>query len=365
MRKTVLLLLLFSLPLLAQKRAKNVILLLGDAGGVATLNAASILGHGEPQKLYIQSMPYIGLSDTSTDSQWVSDSAAGMTAVVTGVKTQNGVISEGPETVRGKTDGKPLKTILEYAEEHGLSTGVITNMPVVDATPAACYSHANDRKAFSTIFQQLFKPRFGDGVDVLIGPGRGDIEKALKADGLEMTALAQQAGRMMYPSVSAIPADAHQAIAIFDKRDDFSLPEAVDRAVKMLSANKKGYFLMIEGDMHTSGKVEPGLRRALELDDIIRKLSKTVSKDTLILFTADHSFDLRMHGGLKGKPLLTAEDKPEGKGYRGGAVRMDDTHTGEEVIVAAQGPGASAVHGYMPNTKIFHIMMSALGWKEN
>ena len=365
MRKTVLLLVFLSLPLLAQKRAKNVILLLGDAGGVATLNAASILGHGDARKLYIQQMPHIGLSDTSTASQWVSDSAAGMTAIVTGVKTHNGVISQGTDTVRGKQDGAPLKTILEYAEERGLATGVVTNMAVVDATPAACYAHANDRRAYSTIFQQLLKPRFGDGVDILIGPGRSAIEKALTEDGLEMTALLQKSGRQTYPSVSAIPADAGQAIAIFESRDDFSLPEAVERAVKLLSANKKGYFLMVEGDMHTSGKVEPGLRRALELDDIIRKLSRTVSRDTLIIFTADHSFDLRTHGGLRGQPLLTAEDKVEDGAYRGKAVRMDNTHTGEEVIVAAQGPGADKVRGYLDNTDIFRIMMSALGWKAN
>ena len=63
--------------------------------------------------------------------------AVPITAIVTGVKTNNDVISEGPDTVRGKKDGAILKTILEYAEEHGLSTGAITNMPIADATPAA------------------------------------------------------------------------------------------------------------------------------------------------------------------------------------------------------------------------------------
>ena len=45
-----------------------------------------------------------------------------MTAIVTGQKTNNGVISESADSVPGEKDGKPLKTILEYAEERGLST---------------------------------------------------------------------------------------------------------------------------------------------------------------------------------------------------------------------------------------------------
>jgi len=100
----------------------------------ATINAVSAYGHNAPQKLYLQSMPFIGLSDTSTAAEWVSDSAAGMTAIVTGRKTRNGVISQGPDAVRGKQDGTALKTILEYAEERGLSTAVISNMSMADAT---------------------------------------------------------------------------------------------------------------------------------------------------------------------------------------------------------------------------------------
>ena len=47
------------------KKARNVILLLADAGGIPTINAASIYAYNAPQKLFIQSWPYIGLSDTS------------------------------------------------------------------------------------------------------------------------------------------------------------------------------------------------------------------------------------------------------------------------------------------------------------
>src|SRR5688500_12371325 len=176
----------------AQKRAKNVIIFLADAGGLPTLSAASLHGYDAPQKLYIQSWPHIALSDTSTASNWVTDSAAGMTAIVTGVKTHNGVISQGPDTIRGKQDGTPLKTVLEYAEERGLSTGVVSNVNIADATPASCYSQANSRSKFGEIFLQIFKPRFGDGVDLVIGVGRKPISERLLELGKTLEGLATE-----------------------------------------------------------------------------------------------------------------------------------------------------------------------------
>ena len=108
---------------------------LADAGGIPVIAAASLHAHGAPNKLFMQQLPHVGLSDTSTASQIVSDSAAGMTAIVTGQRTHNGVIAQSAATVRGKQDGEALKTILEYAEEHGLSTGVISNDSLTGATP--------------------------------------------------------------------------------------------------------------------------------------------------------------------------------------------------------------------------------------
>ena len=88
--------------------------------------------------------------------------------------------------MRGKTDGAPLKTILEYAEQRGLATGFVTNDSLTGATPASLYAHANDRAQSAAIFQQAFAPRFGDGVDVMIGPGRAAITKSLAAAGVDI-----------------------------------------------------------------------------------------------------------------------------------------------------------------------------------
>jgi alkaline phosphatase len=309
-------------------------------------------------------MPHIGLSETSTASQLVTDSAAGMTAIVTGQRTHNGVVGQSAAAVRGKVDGEPLKTILEYAEERGLATGIVTDDSPAGATPASLYAKAHNRSLTATIFKQLFAPRFGDGVDVVIGAGRGAITKALAAEGLELEAYAREKGRPLLSAVADIPPEATQAIVLLEA-GTFDKGEAVEAAIRVLSRNRRGYFLMVEADTHTD-PIRRGLDRLVAIDRVIEKTAQTVRADTLLLFTADHSFDLRIRGGLQGQPLLEGLEAAEAAAPKGPiripALRMENGHTGEEVLVAARGPGAERVRGYMANTDIFRVMMAAYGW---
>ncbi len=353
------------LPLSAARepRAKNVILFLADAAGIPTVNAASRAGYGEPRRLFVQRLPFIGLSETSTASEWVTDSAAGMTAIVTGVKTHNGVIGQGPDAVRGTKDGTPLKTLLDYAEQHGLATGIISNDSIAGATPAALYAHVNERSRFAEIVVQAFEPHSGDGLEVLIGSAVNE-RAAATAAGTDLDAVAARSGRPLYRSLDAVPADARRAFVFTDQRE-FDLQRAVDTAVAILSRQPKGYFLMVESDAHTD-RPEQGLRHLVEFDRIIERAAQRASADTLMLFTADHSFDLRIHDGKNGDTVLAGLDPASPRAnpsLRLPNVRIDDTHTGEEVLVAARGPGASRVRGYLANTDLFHIMLDAWGWK--
>jgi alkaline phosphatase len=344
-------------------RATNVILFLGDAGGIPTLSAASIHAYGEPRRLYIHSMPYIALAETSAASQWVTDSAAAMTAIVTGRKTHNGVISQSDTAVRGRRDGEPLKTILEYAEEYGLSTGVVTNSSVLSATPAACYAHVNDRKNERDIFTHLLKPRFGDGVDVVMGGGREGVMEAAKASGLTAPEALRSAGFELYDSLDAIPDSARRVVVV--PPGDFDVEAGVRRAIDLLSRNPRGFFLMVESDLHTEELLR-GLDRTVRLDRAIRQTAERMGEDTLILFTADHSYDIRVHDGRRGTPLLPVLDPEFGDdqdSIRLDHVRRDDDHTGEEVLVAAKGPGAARVHGVLSNADVFEIMRAAYGWR--
>jgi alkaline phosphatase len=345
----------------SEERATNVILFLGDAGGFPALHAASVYGHDQPQALFLQQMPHIGLMDTSTASQWVSDSAAGMTAIVTGEKTHNGVISQSATAVRRTSDGEELKTILEYAEERGLSTAVVSNRSMADATPAACYAHSNDRGKTGEIFAQILDPKYGDGVDLVLGAGQTAIHEAMLERGVDLDAALKAKGFEVFPSPEDVPATARRAVALTDD-SEFDLAAVTERAIDILSQNPKGFFLMVECDMHTNN-IKKGLDHVLLMDEIVKQTAARLPDDTLIIFTADHSFDIRIRGGKRGEPILPDDfEQTDAKHQTTGSIRMDNGHTGEQVPVAAQGPGSEKVNGYLVNTDLFHIIMDAYGW---
>ncbi|RKF23108.1 alkaline phosphatase [Altericroceibacterium spongiae] len=349
----------------ASGKAKNVIVFLADAGGVSVLNGASLMGYGEPLKLHVQQWPHLGLSETSPVDDFVSDSANGMSSIMTGVKTHNGVISQGPDGVRGKIDGTPTKTLLEYAEERGLRTGVITTQSIADATPAATYAHSNDRGKQGEIFTQVFAPRFGDGVDVMYGAGRSKIGAKLAEMGTGFDALAKANDRPVYARLADAPADNERPIVVSDKMD---VHAATLRALDILETSESGYLLVVEWDAHTSDP-KKGLQNVVDFDHLMAEVAQRVDLDnTLLLFTADHSFGFQVDGGTRGEPLMAGYDAWKAAGDDSDIVRLDNvlvntSHTAEEVPALAIGAGAEKVRGYFPNTHLFEIMMDAFGWE--
>ena len=345
-------------------RARNIILFLADAGGVPTLSAASLLGYGEPLRLHVQQWPYLGLSETSPVDDFVSDSANGMSSIVTGVKTRNGVISQGPDAVRGQSDGAPTKTLLEYAEERGLWTGVITTQSIADATPAANYAHSNDRGNWGQIFAQAFTPRFGDGVDVMFGAGRQEVGDQLNALGTSFDALGLTHARPIYATLNDAPAGNMRPVVVSDA---MNVHAATLRALDILQQSPRGYFLVVEWDAHTDDP-RAGLQNVVDFDRLIAEMQGRVDlSDTLLVFTADHAFGLQVDGGRRGEPLLEGYDAWKASGDEADLVRLENvlvnrTHTAEEVPVLAVGVGAERVRGYFPNTYLFRVMMDAWGW---
>ena len=134
------------------RHAKNVILFVGDGMGIATITAARILEGqlkgktGEENRLSFDNFPYTALSKTYSWDQQTSDSAPTMTAISTGYKTREGMLSVNHTTPRGECnaaviDSKKVQSILEVAAEHGKATGIVTTARITHATPAALYAH--------------------------------------------------------------------------------------------------------------------------------------------------------------------------------------------------------------------------------
>jgi alkaline phosphatase len=187
------------------KKAKNVILFVGDGMGVSTVTAARILEgqlrglDGEENNLSFDLFPFTGLAKTYNVDAQTPDSAGTMTAMMTGVKTDVGVIGVDERVERGECStmfGTELVTALELAELAGKATGVISTARITHATPAATYAKSVDRNwedisdmpadavsggcsdiAVQLVeFEQNLAARFPgakvDGIDVVLGGGR-------------------------------------------------------------------------------------------------------------------------------------------------------------------------------------------------
>jgi alkaline phosphatase len=445
--------------------AKNVILFIGDGMGVSTITAARILEGqskpnnrgGEENSLSFETAPYVALAKTYSANQQTPDSAPTMSAIITGVKTNDGELSVGMQVARQEKDAEvvntyKVKTLLEQAEEHGLSTGVVSTARLTHATPAACYAHTSERDwesdaqisagvGVKDIARQLLEFGYGNGLEVALGGGRSmflpnsapDPEDSDKfggrKDGVDLT----QRWLTQYPKSAYVfnkagfdavdPQQTEHLLGLFershmeyehdrlgDKAGEPSLTEMTEKAIDLLSKNKKGYVLMVEAGRidhaHHAGNAYRALTETVALSDAVRKaLEKTNPKDTLIVVTADHSHTFTIAGyPQRGNPIMGLVKQPgeagfakdsnglpyatlgyaNGPGYRGGNGRPDlspvdtahpdflqeaavplgsETHGAEDVPIFAFGPQAHLFHGVQEQSYIYQVMAHALRFK--
>lgn len=375
-------------------RAKNVILFIGDGMGVSTVTAARILegqlngGKGEENFLSFEKLPFLALSKTYSVNQQTSDSAPTMTAMVTGVKTKDGLISVNEYVTRGDyttAAGNELTTILELAEQHGLSTGVVSTARLTHATPAACYAHSADRDwesdadmpagavaaDFSDIARQLIEFPYGNGLEVALGGGRSkflpttaaDPEDAGKTgsrnDGRnladEWTAKYKNSAyvwnKVQFDQIN--PKKVKHLLGLFERSHmeyeydrhldtggEPSLSEMTSKAIDILSENDKGFFLHVESGRidhgHHAGNAYRALTDTVELSNAIKvAIEKTDPKDTLIIVSADHSHVFTIAGYPKrGNPILGKVLEPDETDFAKDMLGLPYTTLGY-----ANGPG--------------------------
>ncbi len=378
------------------KKAKNIILFIGDGMGPSTVTSARILEgqqqglQGEDHLLSFERFPYTAFSKTYNVDAQVPDSAGTMTAIVTGVKTRIGVLSVGPESARGDCADSlahQLPTILEQAEELGLMTGVVTSTRITHATPAALYAHVADRdweadsnlpqlardQGCKDIASQLVNFNRGDGIDLILGGGRQQFMastqtdpeypsvKGKRADGQN---LIEQWLRKNGPSAQyvwnkaqfdAAKTQGGKLLGLFEpshlqyeserSRDgagEPSLTELTETAIKRLESSPKGFFLMVEAGRidhaHHEGLAGKALLDAVELSRAVAR-AKSLTKDdeTLIIVTADHSHTLTMSGyPARGNPILGKVFDIE----TGGVLALDLLGKPYTTLGYANGPGA-------------------------
>lgn len=373
------------------RRAKNVILFVGDGMGVSTVTAARILEgqlngrDGEFNRLSFERFGNTALSVTASANQQTSDSAPTATAMVTGIKTNDGAISVDQTINRLEpnadvTAAKTVKTILERAEERGMATGVVTTARFTHATPAVNYAHSSNRDweadsnlpagaTVKDIARQLLEFPYGDGLEVALGGGRSyfmpntaadpeyPTQKGRRADSRDLTAEWTAKynnseyvwNQAQFDAVN--PAKTDHLLGLFershmryeaDRKDDAagepSLAEMTEKAIKILQKNRKGYYLMVEAGRvdhaHHAGNAYRALNDAIALSDAVKKAKQlTNDKDTLILVTADHSHVFTIAGyPSRGNPIL-------GKTAVDGVAAKDALGLPYTTLSYANGPG--------------------------
>ncbi|HKJ78789.1 MAG TPA: alkaline phosphatase, partial [Prolixibacteraceae bacterium] len=325
---------------------KNIILMIGDGMGVAQVFAGLTANQGN---LYLKNFKNIGFSTTHSADKYITDSAAGGTALSAGVKTNNGAIGVDP-------DGKKVKTILEEAEEKGLSTGLVSTSSITHATPASFIAHQVSRNMYEEIAADFLNTDF----EVLIGGGKEHFTK--RKDQRNLVEELSQKGYVIKPDLNKIgnvkgdklvclTADKHNP-RMAERAD--MLPVATKTAVNLLSQNKKGFFLMVEGSQidwggHAKSTIYI-VEDMLDFDRAIGQALEFAADDgkTLVIVTADHET-----GGM----AITGGD------LKTGMVKADyptGGHTGIMVPVFAYGPGAEEFTGIMDNTDIYKKMNKLL-----
>ena len=345
-------------------RARNVILFLGDGMGISTVTAARIFEgqqrgmSGEENQLSFEKLPYVALSKTYSANQQTSDSAPTMSAIVTGMKTNDGLISVNERVARGDfraVAANSMKTILERAADRGMATGVVTTTRITHATPAACYAHSPDRDwesdadqpdaaneaGFPDIARQLIEFPYGEAVTVALGGGRAKFlpraahdpeypdKTGERRDDRDLTREWQtrHAKSVFVWNKAQLDAlDTKQVrhlLGLFqpshmqyehdrgkDGAGEPSLTEMTGKALDILSQHQKGYFLMVEGGRidhaHHAGNAYRALTDTVEFARAVKlAMERTDPRDTLIIVTADHSHTFTIAGYPKrGNPIL-------------------------------------------------------------
>lgn len=320
------------------KKPKNVILLIGDGMGVAQVFAGITANHG---KLFLDNFKYIGFSKTQSSDNYITDSAAGGTALSSGVKTYNGAIGVGP-------DKNPVKTILEEAEGKGLFTGLVSTSAITHATPASFIAHQGSRSSYEDIAADFMKT----DIEVFIGGGYDYFTKRkdgrnlvdeLKTKGYTVEQDMSKIKEVKSGKLAGLVAPEH-AGRIAERKD--MLPVATQTAINILSAGKKGFFLMVEGSQIDfgghAGSTIYVVEDMLDFDKAIGKALEFAANDgkTLVVVTADHETGgMAILGGKTSTGMV-----------RGSFATTN--HSGIMVPVFAFGPGAENFTGIMENTDI-------------
>lgn len=311
------------------KKAKNVIMLIPDGMSIETETIARLYydlkkdGVAENDLLTMDSI-LTGLVRTYWQDGPITDSAPGGTAYAIGYKTEDKHIG-----VLSTKDGNiPKATLIEAARLQGKATGVVATSEIMHATPADFTAHAASRSQYNAIMKQMVY----SNLDVVLGGGdnqfkpeglSGDGKNQYRKDGKDLRQELKNLGYTYITNKTELNSTTSNKIwgmfapqamsADIDRErltpEEPTIEEMTKKAIEILSKDKDGFFLMVEGSqVDWAGHANDPSKLASEVvayDRAVKAALDFAKKDgnTIVIAASDHSTG----GGTIGKYDLGKE----------------------------------------------------------
>jgi alkaline phosphatase len=333
----------------AQALPDRVILFVGDGVGASYWTAARFAS----TDMAINQFRVMGLVDTRSSDQPITDSAAGATAYAAGVRTFNGAIGVGP-------DSAAVPTVLEVARDQGWATGLVATSSVTHATPASFAAHVPSRAMEYEIARHIA----GSRVDVLLGGGRDWFDGTSRPDSTDLLEpLAQTHTLISTPEeLHALDAGATRTLVGLFAGGHLppaalrapSLPDMTRTALQVLNHDPDGFFLMVEASQpdwrgHSNQVIEDVVAEMLDFDAAIREALdfQADNPGTLVMVVADHET-----GGM----AVTSQTDSLGV-VTPTASYIGTDHTAQMTPMFVSGPGSERFGGIIDNWRVGEILM--------
>ncbi|MBQ8884941.1 MAG: alkaline phosphatase [Clostridia bacterium] len=309
------------------EKAKNIILLIGDGMGPEQIRAGELYKGG---KLVMEGMKY-RVNVETTSMTGVTDSAAGGTAISTGVRTKNGYV--------GKTmGGDDLTTIVDIASGLGKRTGVITTEELFGATPMSFAAHDFARANYEEL---LYSAATSGNVNLFAGyvfakdsyleTFTGEGYEYIKGVGAISDATSEKIVGTYKIDANAPSMSVNPNFVAFDA--------LIKEALEYLSQDEDGFFLMAEGAHIDHGghnnDIAYMLRELIAFDEGVKVALDWAKEheDTVVIVSADHET-----GGLSLKEGINAKNLFD---YNGAVPAYyswsTDWHTGVDISCFIEG----------------------------
>ena len=417
----------------AREKLDGIVLVIADGTSLELITAARNCTLGATGRLALEGLSNTAFVRTYSASDMVTDSGASATAMARGIKADNRVIGIASPTA---SSGPP--SILDLAKKAGWSTAVITDDSVTGATPAPFVVEHDNRDQHEIIAAKILD-QLGGRADIVLGGGSKWFFDRVKDPEVIYKGGERIVVQKTQEKLSTLPValfDDWESLRAYDPQEKdpkpvlglffpgefpyyadgqrtLRLKDLVEKAVALLRARGKPFFLMVEAGLPDKASHLNNAKRAifevLELDATVAWLRENLGPNALVLATTDHnnggfSFNgplvplpLREEALLGKNPLtgtsyFTWSSGPgadreasatrtriitePGKPMRAVEETVQETdvdyaqpalieakasfHTAGDVWLLGDGPGSENVRGFIDNTEIFSLMAKAI-----